>query len=364
MDIITYKRDFCVLCDDSSSLQDITTLKMPLYAIYPENVKKDTWDMTYGYCEKCFSVQLKTLLDPNILYDKNYIQPVSSSYNWVQHNMSFINFIINAIEIDKPLIEVGSSSFCLGKHLIEYYKDYSVFDYSIEQAIKQENVKYIEGNCENYNFESNSNIIMSHVFEHLYEPKKFIMNCKNNGVKNIVIAIPNMNDLNLLHVFNLHTFLYSDNDIEYIFGINNYKLLNKVYFTTKDKSFPALFFHFELTDNIILIERNIISNRHNYAQNTLKHIIIPPNTFLITAGMMMLQMYCLIDNKENIIGVIDQNKLIQGKKFADTEFIIQPYEYLAGYDNNTNVFVLNYRKQDIINCIHKVNNNITNIITN
>jgi len=151
--------------------------------------------MKYGYCEKCYSVQLKTLLDPNILYDKNYVQPVSSSYSWVKHNISFISFIINSVNINKSLIEIGSSTFVLGKHLIEYYKDYTIFDYSLEQTGKKDGVKYIERNCENYNFPENSNIIMSHVFEHLYDPQKFIENCKNNNVENIIISIPNMNDL-------------------------------------------------------------------------------------------------------------------------------------------------------------------------
>ena len=94
LNVTTYERDNCVLCDDSK-LCDIKTIKMPLYIVNnPENI---TWDMKYGYCEQCYSIQLKTLLDPNILYDKNYIQPVSTSYSWVQHNMSFINFIIKSI---------------------------------------------------------------------------------------------------------------------------------------------------------------------------------------------------------------------------------------------------------------------------
>jgi hypothetical protein len=146
---------------------------MPLYVIYPDDICSNiTWDMTYGYCKQCLSVQLKTLLDPNILYDKNYIQPNSASYNWVQHNISFIDFIVKCVNTNIPLIEVGSSSFVLGRHLIEYYKDYTVFDYSLDQAIRRDNVNYIEGNCENFDFPQDSNIIMSHVFEHLYEPKK------------------------------------------------------------------------------------------------------------------------------------------------------------------------------------------------
>ena len=55
MNIITYKRYFCILCDDNKLL-DITTLKMPLYSIYPEDMNKDTWDMNYGYCENCDAI--------------------------------------------------------------------------------------------------------------------------------------------------------------------------------------------------------------------------------------------------------------------------------------------------------------------
>jgi hypothetical protein len=361
--IITHIRNNCILCNGESNLIDIQTLKMPLYSIFPKNINKDiNWKMKYGYCEKCYSVQLKTLLDPNILYDKNYIQPVSVSYNWIQHNISFIKFIVDCIEPNNALIEVGSSSFILGKHLIQYYKDYTVFDYSLEQAIKQDNVKYIEGNCENYNFEPKSNIIMSHVFEHLYEPKKFVTNCKNNKIQNIIISIPNMENPNVLHVFNLHTFLYSINDIQYIFGLNNYKLVNNINFNTRDNSFPCLFLHFELTNEVIQVDRVVNLNRSNYIKKMLQPIIIPKHTFLATAGFMMTSIYSLIENKENIIGIIDGNKLIQGSLFADTTHIIQPYEYLKCYDKNTNIFIFQYRKDDIINCIRKVNNEINIVV--
>jgi hypothetical protein len=113
---------------------------------------------------------------------------------------------------------------------------------------------------------------MSNVFEHLYNPKKFIENCKKNNVENIVISIPNMNDLSKLNVFNHHTFLYNDDDIEYIFKVSNYNLVEKKKFIANDKSFPCLFFHFKLfnNDNETIINRKIIENRHIFYCNILK----------------------------------------------------------------------------------------------
>ncbi len=167
----------------------------------------------------------------------------------------------------------------------------------------------------------------------------------------------------MLHVFNQHTFSYSSADIEYIFGLNNYKATRRVKFNTNDNSFQALFFQFELTNNIITIERPLIENRHMYMKNLLKPIKIPKNTFLITAGLMMLSVYSLIENKENIIGVIDQNKTLHGKKYANHERArIHSYEYLKDYDSNATVIVFQYRKNDIINCIRNVNTEINIIV--
>jgi hypothetical protein len=98
-------------------------------------------------------------------------------------------------------------------------------------------------------------------------------------------------------------------------------------------------------------------------KNLLKPIKIPKSTFLITAGLMMLSVYSLIENKENIIGVIDQNTTLHGKKYANHELArINSYEYLKDYDSNATVIVFQYRKNDIINCIRNVNTEINIIV--
>lgn len=251
-------RDFCVLCEPASILIPIKTLKSSYYLI--ENTEE--YDFTYGYCENCFSIQAMTLLNPEILYDGDkLILPYSNSYGWVQHNVSLVQFVISSININENLLEIGASSFTLGKHLIEYYKDYTVFDFSLKANNKRNDVKYIEGNCENYQFEKGTNILMSHVFEHLYEPKKFIENCFKNSVKNIIISVPNMEHQNPFNVTSQHTFLYSAEDIEYIFSLYKYKCMKKNIFDTNDASFPCFFFIFLFLKQIIII--SIVMYHHH-----------------------------------------------------------------------------------------------------
>jgi len=356
-----FERNKCVLCNDMDLIY-INELDYPVNDCINKDEINPIIKLKYGYCNYCYSVQLMNLLDPKILYDNNYFQPLFINYNWIQHNISFINFIIYSIDINEPIIEIGSSSFCIGKHLIHYYKDYTVFDIVLNKNINRlDNIKYIEANCEEYNFNENSNIIMSHVFEHLYNPKLFIKNCKKNKVKNIIIAIPDMNNILTNHVGNQHTFLYSDSDIIYIFNEYNYRLNNKYNFIANDNSFPCLFFHFSYYKNKIDYNRIIINNRHISTINMFNKINIPNNTFIATAGMGANLLYSRINNKKNIIGIIDKNKLKKGKLFSYSNLIINDYDYLKNYNYDTNILVFGPHKNNIINDIKLINNNI-NII--
>lgn len=364
----TNKREYCVLCD-CSHLISFSSFEHPIYECVPIDSTNLSWNIEFGYCENCYSTQLMSLADPALIYGKNYFQPLNTSWLWVQHNISFVKFIIDNLNINMPLIEIGSSSFCLGKHLIEYYNDYTVFDISIEQAIKRKYVKYIEGNCETYDFRqlnhSNTNIVMSHVFEHLYDPKKFIKNCYENNVKNILISIPSMDEVNSLHISYQHTFTYNEQDIEYIFGLFNYKLNDKLIWNTKSNDFPCLFFHFVINQDKITIEKPIMNNRHLFTINLLRQKInVPKNTFISTCGMWSIIIYNLIENKENIIGVIDLNKEKQGKKFSTTNILIYGYEHIenSAVDINTSILIHHPKKNNIIKMIRSINENI-NIIT-
>jgi hypothetical protein len=114
-------------------LNSFSKFDYPIYQCVPIGTINNSWEIEYGYCENCYSVQLMKLADPEILYDKNYFQPLNYTYLWIQHNIAFTKFIIDNLDTDtnNKITEVGSSSFCLGKHLIHYYKDYTVFDYSL-----------------------------------------------------------------------------------------------------------------------------------------------------------------------------------------------------------------------------------------
>jgi len=329
----TYFRKKCVLCD--TSLTSFSSFLHPVHDCVDDT--QDTWTIEYGYCPHCFSVQLMTLADPVVLYDKHYFQPLHQSHLWIQHNLSFLAFLVRYCP-PQPILEIGSSSFCLGKHLIHYYPDYTVFDYTIEQAVQRPDVTYIEGNCEDYDFKHDC-IVMSHVFEHLYEPKKFIQNCLRNKVKSILISIPYMDDTQL-HVSNQHTFLYNPQDIVYLFGLHDYKVKDFSHWNSSDESFPCLFYHFVLDGPQQVTQ--YIEPRHEYTMKQFQTFRVPPNTFLTTSGMFSVLIYPWIENKEDVIGIVDIDPKKQGKLFSYTSLIVQPYEVL---DIPGNTALVNHPKR-------------------
>lgn len=93
-----------------------------------------------------------------------------------------------------------------------------------------------------------------------------------------------------------------------------------------------------------------------------KNIHVPKNTFIASAGVFSSVIYQLVAEKENIIGFIDQNSDLHKKNYAITNRQIYSYEYLKQFDETANIIVSHPRKNDIINCIRKVNDKINIII--
>jgi hypothetical protein len=58
----------------------------------------------------------------------------------------------------------------------------------------------------------------------------------------------------------------------------------------------------------VRLENALFNCFPNECKKYIHRNLRPKNTFLITAGSMMLYIYSLIENKDNIIGIIDNNK--------------------------------------------------------
>lgn len=301
-------------------------------------------------CVECGCVQLKYLVEPELLYDLPH--NTSGSKVWDKHIMLLTDLILKETSniINKEIVEIGGSSGILANSILtnESNIDYMILDLCNNPNIK--NIKFIEGNCETYNFNTDSIIVMSHVFEHLYEPRIFIENLKKNKVKNIFISIPNMRAQikNNIHpvIYQEHTYLCEEIDIEYMFNIYKYKLNKKIIY-----DIHAILFHFILDEDInYIITKNsnleridTIKKMYDNKSKIINNIKLEEKYYIIPASFSgQLIYYNLCDKyKRNILGFLDNDKGKKDKRFYGTNSYIYSMEKVKEYNDNLTILIHN-----------------------
>ena len=355
------RRVECVICTNSPLVSIAKLQDFPIRCCSDTKEKHDIfWNMEIGVCNQCGSLHQMNLLDLDILYGGKYILNTTYSKDWLRHYDEFALFIKKNINQEASIVEIGSSSHILLDRLIDHYPNYTIFDFSLDTVtMPKEHVKYIEGNCEKFIFDPKDVIVMSHVFEHLYNPKVFINNCMKNNVKYILLSIPNMNNPSTIHIAREHTFTYNDSDIMYLFGKYRYECIERVLF----KDNHSIFYCFCLSNHIISIPRINKSEGYQRTKEFLNSTItVPPDTYLLGAGYHSQCIYANITNKENIIGIVDNDKTKQNKYFFNTSLQIQPFSVFADIPyGNALIFSNRYFTDEIIQQIKNINHRI-NII--
>jgi hypothetical protein len=199
--------------------------------------------VSFFSCLNCGCVQLKTLVDPVFLY-KNSHNITFNTPTWSEHHTKFAEFIQADAIPGNPLFEIGGHSGVLAKKLLDLgTSKYSILDIC-DTPPDISGVEFISGNCETYKYDPNVTIIMSHVFEHLYNPHLFLENLSATGVNSIFISNPNMESWlesgvpSFLHVE--HTYYCDSIFINYL--MNQYG-----YVCNKEVSFKnhSVFYHFK-----------------------------------------------------------------------------------------------------------------------
>lgn len=272
------ERLLCCMCNDSKlttrhKIFNFTSSLIPTTEKYDEN---ELCDLTFGSCDECGSLQLMTLIDPKKLYSENHNNTYFSNI-WTNHHILFHNFITSRVNI-KKIIEVGGCSLSLYK-LFDNIIDYEILDFATPyESNNYDNITFIKGNCEDYNFDKDTPLIMSHVFEHLYNPRTFVENCNS---ENIFISIPQMNFSGSIEVHIEHTFYVEPIDLIKLFAKKGYDYEMMAYIN------HSYFFHFFKTYKqleIPIIDKNRWIKVLESMKNREK-IDIKENEYISPAGI-------------------------------------------------------------------------------
>ena len=330
-------RDVCAVCNKDIVFLYTKNHTPITFSQTKSDYNTDIYTDQHIYaCNNCGCVQLKNLIDPLILYNTAH----NSTYNtptWREHHNMFADFILDNSN-KSSILEIGGASGILYNILKDKAPplDYSCMD--LCDPAPEIAPIFTKGNCETFEFNNTETIVMSHIFEHLYNPSIFVKNISNHNVNTIFISIPNMTSLleagSPSIINNEHTYYLDKNILTWLFATNGYKLSQ--FYEFKNHS---LFFMFQKSDE----STYSIDNRKDVAKkmlriNTLLEVRfnsykIPAHSFFVPAGHLG-QLFYTQTKPSQILGFLDNDPLKQGYRVYGTPYDAYSFDKLREYVND------------------------------
>jgi hypothetical protein len=231
-------RTKCDICD-SHDIQPFFTLpNMPsrLGVKQKENENINFYDMIYASCESCLNVQLFSYPGLEEVYEIAHNNEIIGE-KWTKHYQEFSSFILSNLKKDSEIFEIGDPTAKISSLIVEdeRIKEWSIIEPNLNK-IDLPKVKFINSFFDK-NFISDKAydcIVMSHVFEHLYDFSTLIpvfeKMLNENG--KIIISVPNLKhlyDTNAMSPLGLHfehTIYLDKNIIEFLLSKFNFELID------------------------------------------------------------------------------------------------------------------------------------------
>lgn len=359
------KRNNCVL-DNCSPVKEFYTIKnFPVFmGCVDTPVEDDIFcDQVLGVSNNGL-IQLKELIDPNILYENSHT-PGSVGKIWKQHHERFFKFILeNSDGIDRYL-EIGGGFGSLWENFSTLD---SQFSYEIIEPSYQESsnprLKYIRGFYETQSFnEKYKCIIHSHVFEHVYNPidflKKIFKDLTDDGVQ--FISIPNMRHWLKQGYTNTicfeHTYYLDEFVLEYVLAKAGFSINKKVVDAhsifvkaVKSSDIGIIDINFEYSKDLFL---DYIYKLKSDVSNILDSM--EDNVYLFGAHVFSQTLLNFGIDENTIVSILDNDTKKQGKRLYGTNLTIQSPEVLRDVDSPTVVLRAGVYTKEIKNQILNIN---------
>jgi SAM-dependent methyltransferase len=311
-----------------------------------ESLSEDKFaNQEWGICEDCGCIQLIYLLPLEILYRYPHNDGVVSE-TWERHDATLVEEILKLNS--NRICEIGGGSGNLANKVVSKRKtiSYTIVDPNANPNLN--GVKIVRGLIER-NLDETKNcdlIIMSHVFEHLYEPNNFLVDLKNQlrEESKVLISVPQIdsylrdgaaNGLNFEH-----TYYLDENIMKYLAAISGMKVESSKYFRDHSVFYilskgsqPTPFRPFNGMDLTQSLFSNIFSSTRNFVESINEQSLKCDEMYVFGAHVFTQHLIHHGLKTENVRGVLDNSPTKQGKRLYGTQFLISSPEILRGRKN-------------------------------
>lgn len=213
-------RNKCVICE-SESLKDFITIKsMPVYMGVVDKEQEFIFeDMIFTQCDNCSEIQLRKLMDVNIVYSHNHNTEIVGEL-WRNHYREFIEFLGEDIR-GKIVLEIGDPAAKIAK-LTNIFEKWIIVEKNPNLESSDKILFRKEFFDENFEIDEKVEVLIhSHLLEHIYDPLNFFRKCREilSEEGSMFFSIPDMN-FSLKNGFSPNSIL----QFEHTYYLDNYFL--------------------------------------------------------------------------------------------------------------------------------------------
>jgi len=298
-------------------------------------------DMIWGIDPKCGVIQLTKLVPLEVLYQEQHVDGTGATWN--KYYEDFAKFI--HYQNPKNVLEIGGGSGQLAQNVTKINPKIKWTVIEPNPIIKETNqIKVISGFFDGSLKikEKIDTIVLSQVLEHIYNPRKFILDIFNflpvNG--KVIIAYPQITSWlskKYTNALNFEHTILIDDFIEYLFIENGFTVSDKNMYKNhstffliekkekklstgipnKYKEYKSLFLNF------ISYHQKLVKELNLKIKNTSKPVFLFGAhifaTYLFSFGLDM-----------RLAGILDNSKLKQNRRFYGTDFVVSSPSVLKG----------------------------------
>lgn len=346
-------RTKCDICDSKDLKNFFTIPNMP--SRFGVKQKEDEiinyYDMTYSICNNCLNVQIYSIPDLKEVYAVAHNNEIIGK-KWKQHYDEFSSFILSNINDESEIFEIGDPNAKISSLIIDHdkIKEWNIIEPNI-QFNEIPKLKFINGFFDK-NFETSKTydcVVMSHVFEHLYNYSDIIPAInrilKNNGM--VIISVPDLKylyDTDAMSPLGLHFehTIYLDKNIiiflmsKFGFELTDYKEYNNhsvFYCFQKTEKFnkEKFIIDLHLESKVLNIFESKI-NKINYINNYLSSNNYDA-AFIYGAHIQTIMFGRLGLDLNLFFGALDNDKSKHHKVLYGTNLEAFPLEILNRFKN-------------------------------
>jgi len=305
-------------------------------------------------CNKCNTPQIKYLGDLNEIYRVNHADSTGTIMMELHEKMS--NILLNHKPDIHNIIEIGSSRGVLAD-LVLSKLDNTIYNIIEPCFFGDTSNKVIYNdfyeNIDDTKIDANT-LVISHVFEHFYEPLIVLDKIYNNPkIENFILAFPDLEyyiNNNVLHVLNTEHTYYVDN----AFLIEIIKRFGFDLIEQHDHYNHSVIFYFKRASKLLIQDQIMNLKNQKFSldkfYNTIFNNVDKINTILDehkdhNIYLWPASIHCLFlfifGLKNNITGFLDNSKKKENQILYGTNKKIHSFNKIINDNNQNTILILN-----------------------